>query len=239
MQGMNNGKQQPNMSRMLIFMLVFMAVSMVTLQFRMQIGMALDVVFQFVTFVGDDGYPSYPLISILIVSTIAISITTLIRSLMQDPLKVARNQQMQSDFNKELRQARIENNLYKMKKLQDMQPQMMEMSMQQSTDMMKVMPVSMVVFIPIIAWAWYFLNTGTVEDPGAYFNLDHQPYVDLPWCPNVNLNGSLFLSFPVWLILYMMITLPISQLESRLIRLHLLKKELKRLDAEVQRAEIE
>ncbi len=234
--GMNQG---PQMTRMLITMLVLMGVSMLTLQFRMQIGEALDYVFGFLAFTDSTGTPQYPLISIMLVCTIAILITTIIRSFMQDPLEMARNQQMQSDFNKELRQARIENNLFKMKKLQDMQPQMMESSMKQSTDMMKVMPITMIIFIPIIAWAWYFLNTGTVDDPGKYFSPDNMPIVDLPWCANVNLNGSVFLGMPNWLILYMMITLPISQLESKLIRLYLLKKELRRMDLEVQRAEIE
>ena len=222
-----------SMTRMLITMLVIMAVSMITVQFRMQIGGALDVVF------GILAFKDHPMISIMLVCTIAILITTVIRSFMQDPLKTARNQQIQSDFNRELRQARIENNLFKMKKLEEMQPQMMEASMQQSSEMMKVMPFTMVIFIPIIAWAWYFVNTGTVDDPGAYFSPTDRPIIELPWCGNVDLTGSVFLSMPLWLILYMMVTLPIGQVENRLIRLYLLKKELKRLDAEAQRAEIE
>ena len=221
------------MTRMLITMLVIMAVSMITVQFRMQIGGALDVVF------GILAFKDHPMISIMLVCTIAILITTVIRSFMQDPLKTARNQQIQSDFNRELRQARIENNLFKMKKLEEMQPQMMEASMQQSSEMMKVMPFTMVIFIPIIAWAWYFVNTGTVDDPGAYFSPTDRPIIELPWCGNVDLTGSVFLSMPLWLILYMMVTLPIGQVENRLIRLYLLKKELKRLDAEAQRAENE
>jgi len=229
----------PAMSKMLITMLVVMAVSMLTVQFRMEIGGALDIVFKYLAFIGEDGYPQYPMISIMLVCTIAILITTIIRSLMQDPLEMARNQQMQSDFNRELRQARIENNLFKIKKLEEMQPQMMEASMKQSTDMMKVLPFTMIIFIPIIAWAWYFVNTGTVEDPGAYFNPGHPPIIELPWCGNVDLTGTVFLAMPLWLILYMMVTLPIGQIENRLIRLYLLKKELKRLEAEVQRAEIE
>ena len=233
--------QQNNtsMTRMLVLMLVVMAVSMLTVQFRMQIGGALDYIFGFLAFTDSSGTPQYPMISIMLVCTIAILITTIIRSLMQDPLEMARNQQVQSDYNKELRQARIENNLFKLKKLEEMQPQMMEASMKQSSDMMKVMPITMVIFIPIIAWAWYFVNTGTVDEPGAYFSLDNPPIIDLPWCPNVNLTGTVFLGMPLWLILYMMVTLPIGQVENRLIRLYLLKKELKRLDAEVQRAEIE
>ncbi|MBQ7978858.1 MAG: DUF106 domain-containing protein [Candidatus Methanomethylophilaceae archaeon] len=222
-----------SMTRMLITMLVIMAVSMITVQFRMEIGGALDVVF------GVLAFKDHPMISIMLVCTIAILITTVIRSFMQDPLKTARNQQIQSDFNRELRQARIENNLFKMKKLEEMQPQMMEASMQQSSEMMKVMPFTMVIFIPIIAWAWYFVNTGTVDDPGAYFSPTDRPIIELPWCGNVDLTGSVFLSMPLWLILYMMVTLPIGQVENRLIRLYLLKKELKRLDAEAQRAEIE
>jgi len=222
------------MTRMMIMMLVVMAVSMLTLQFRLQIGAALDTVFQFVAFDA-----KYPVLSIMIVCTIAILITTIIRSLMQDPLEMARNQQIQSDFNKELRQARIENNLFKMKKLQEMQPQMMENSMKQSTDMMKVMPITMVIFIPIIAWAWYFLNTGTVDDPGKYFNPANPPIVDMPWCSNVNLNDVAFLAMPIWFLVYMMITLPIGQIENKIIRLYLLKKELRRLDLEAKRAEIE
>ena len=222
-----------SMTRMLITMLVIMAVSMITVQFRMEIGGALDVVF------GVLAFKDHPMISIMLVCTIAILITIVIRSFMQDPLKTARNQQIQSDFNRELRQARIENNLFKMKKLEEMQPQMMEASMQQSSEMMKVMPFTMVIFIPIIAWAWYFVNTGTVDDPGAYFSPTDRPIIELPWCGNVDLTGSVFLSMPLWLILYMMVTLPIGQVENRLIRLYLLKKELKRLDAEAQRAENE
>ena len=222
-----------SMTRMLITMLVIMAVSMITVQLRMEIGGALDVVF------GVLAFKDHPMISIMLVCTIAILITTVIRSFMQDPLKTARNQQIQSDFNRELRQARIENNLFKMKKLEEMQPQMMEASMQQSSEMMKVMPFTMVIFIPIIAWAWYFVNTGTVDDPGAYFSPTDRPIIELPWCGNVDLTGSVFLSMPLWLILYMMVTLPIGQVENRLIRLYLLNKELKRLDAEAQRAEIE
>ena len=226
---MNNS----SMSRMLVTMLVVMAVSMVTVQFRMEIGGALDVVF------GILAFKDLPMISIMLVCTIAVLITTVIRSFMQDPLKTARNQQIQSDFNKELRQARIENNLFKLKKLEEMQPQMMEASMQQSTEMMKVMPFTMVIFIPIIAWAWYFVNTGDASTPGAYFSPDNLPMVTLPWCGDVDLTAPVFLNLPLWLILYMMITLPIGQVENRLIRLYLLKKELKRLDLEPERIEVE
>ena len=60
----------------------------------------------------------------------------------------------------------------------------------------------------------------------------------MPWTA-IDLNGVLFMNFPVWIFIYTMISLPIGQIENRLIRLYLLKKELKKLDLEVKRAEIE
>ncbi len=210
----------------LIGMMFAMLIAFATVGFRQQIGGALDFVFQFIAFDGQ-----YPMITLAIAGVIMITLGTVVRGFLQDPIKMARNQQIQSDFNKEFRQARIENNLFKMKKLQEMQPEVTAMSMQQSSDMMKVMPLTMLFVIPIYAWVWYFLNVG-----GAYF--DAPVIAQMPWCA-IDLNGFLFANFPVWIFVYTMISLPIGQIENKLIRLYLLKKELKKLDSEVKRAEIE
>ena len=219
--------QQPPMSgKTMIGMMLAMLIAFGTIGFRQQIGGALDFVFKYIAFDGN-----YPVLTLVIAGIIMITLGTVVRGFLQDPLKMARNQQIQSDFNKEFRQARIENNLFKMKKLQEMQPEITAMTMQQSTDMMKVMPITMLFVIPIYAWVWYFLNVG-----GAYF--DDTVYAMMPWCI-IDLNGFMFGSFPVWIMIYTMISLPIGQIENKLIRLYLLKKELRRLEIEVQRAEIE
>ena len=233
--------QQPMMSsKTMIGMLFVFVIMFAVAGFRQQIGGALDFVFQFIAFDGE-----YPVITLVIAGIIMITLGTIVRGFLQDPLKMARNQQIQSDFNKEFRQARIENNLFKMKKLQEIQPQITAMSMQQSTDQMKVMPITMLFVIPIYAWVWFFLSTGDVDNPGKYFCegnpiFDAWGYVrvNMPWTA-IDLNGTLFLNFPVWIFIYTMISLPIGQIENRLIRLYLLKKELRRLDLEAQRAEIE
>ena len=235
-----NKQQSPMMSNKTMIRMLFVFVIMFAVaQFRQQIGEALDFIFQFVAFDG-----RYPVITLVIAGTIMITVGTVIRGVLQDPIKMARNQQIQSEFNKELRQARIENNLFKLKKLEEMQPQIMAMSMQQSTDQMKVMPITMLFVIPVYAWVWYFLNTGDVDDPGKYFNMDNPIFaewgyvrVQMPWLA-IDLNATAFLNFPVWIFIYTMISLPIGQLENRLIRLYLLKKELKRLDLEAKKAEI-
>ena len=234
-------QQAPMMSnKTMIGMLFAFVIMFAVASFRKEIGGALDFVFQFIAFDGQ-----YPVLTLVIAGCIMITLGTVVRGFLQNPLKMARNQQIQSDFNKEFRQARIENNLFKMKKLQEMQPQITAMTMQQSTDQMKVMPITMLFVVPIYAWVWYFLTTGDMEPTAKYFvegNVIYDTWgyvhVQMPWT-FIDLNGTLFLNFPVWIFIYTMISLPIGQIENRLIRLYLLKKELKRLDLEVHRAEVE
>ena len=150
---------------------------------------------------------------------------------------MAKNQQIQSDFNKEFRQARMENNLFKMKKLQEMQPQIMAMSMQASTQQMKVMPVTMIFLLPMYAWVWYFINPADLNG-GDYFAAG-EALAHLPWSASFDLNSMLLGFFPAWIIIYTMVSMPIGQIENRLLRYYFLRKHLRQLDLEVKRAEIE
>jgi uncharacterized membrane protein (DUF106 family) len=143
-----------------------------------------------------------------------------IRGFITDPIEQAKVQQEQSGFNAELRQARIENNLFKLKKLQEQQPQMMGKSMKMSTDQMKIMPVTMVIILPVYAWVYYFISY-TVDPVDLYINM--------PW-GILNLANSVMGFMPYWIVIYTMISLPIGQLENRFVRYYLLKKRLKELD---------
>ena len=220
----------PMSSKTMIGMMMTLVIMMIVMSFRTQIGQALDVVFRYIAFDG-----KYPVLTLIIAGLVIMRVSTVIRSLMSDPIQMARNQQMQSDFNKEFRQARIENNLFKMKKLQEQQPKMMAMSMEASTQQMKVMPITMLFIIPVYAWVWYFL-----VPEGTYFNGDlvSNLIVNMPW-GTLDLNTMLMGFFPAWIIIYTMVSLPIGQIENRLIRFILLKKRLNVLDREVQKAEVE
>ena len=220
-------QQAPPMSnKTMIGMMLTLVIMMIVMSFRSQIGQALDVVFRYIAFDGQ-----YPVLTLVIAGLVMITVSTIIRSVMSDPIEMARNQQIQSDFNKEFRQARIENNLFKMKKLQEQQPQMMAMSMEASTKQMKVMPITMLFIIPVYAWVWFFLQTG---EGAIYFDTE-----EMIALTTVDLNTALMGFFPVWIIIYTMVSLPIGQIENRLIRFIFLKKHLAELDREVKRAEIE
>lgn len=235
-------QQAPPMnSKTMIGMFAVLIVMMVVMQFRSQIGGALDVVFKYIAFDGQ-----YPVLTLIIAGLIMITVSTIIRSVLSDPIQMARNQQIQSDFNKEFRQARLENNLFKMKKLQEMQPQIMAMSMEASTQQMKVMPISMIVLLPVYAWVWYFINPSDAAIPGGdYFGGDNplsgmeHALVNIPWSEGFNLNEMLLGFFPAWIIIYTMVSMPIGQIENRLLRLYFLNKHLRKLDLEAKRAEIE
>ncbi len=227
----------PMSSKTMIGMMLVLVIMMVVMMFRAQIGQALDVVFKHIAFDGQ-----YPVLTLIIAGLIMITVSTIVRSLMSDPIKMARNQQIQSDFNKEFRQARIENNLFKMKKLQEMQPQIMAMSMEASTQQMKTMPVTMIFLLPVYAWVWYFLladpTMGNGVDP-VYFSLENPPLADIPWSMGYDLNTYLLGFFPSWIVIYTMVSMPIGQIENRLIRYIFLRRHLRQLDLEVKKAEIE
>ena len=212
----------PMSSKTMIGMFLVLIIMMVVMQFRAQIGGALDYVFKYIAFDGQ-----YPVVTLIVAGLIMITISTV----------VSKNQQIQSDFNKEFRQARMENNLFKMKKLQEMQPQIMAMSMQASTQQMKVMPVTMIFLLPMYAWVWYFINPADLNG-GDYFAAG-EALAHLPWSASFDLNSMLLGFFPAWIIIYTMVSMPIGQIENRLLRYYFLRKHLRQLDLEVKRAEIE
>ena len=228
-ESMQNVQQQmPGMSgKTMMGMMLAMVIMLVVTSFRDPIGEALDVVFKYIAFKDS------PVLTLILAGIIMITISTVARSLMTDFVGMARNQQIQSDFNAEFREARRENNLFKMKKLQEQQPQIMAMSMEASTQQMKVMPVTMLFVIPVYAWVYYFLKTG---DTAAYFP-GQTVIVNMPW-GSLDVNSLLMGFFPSWIILYTLVSLPIGQVENRLIRLVLLRKRLRELDHEVKKAEL-
>ena len=198
----------------MVGMLFTMVIMMVVMMFRDQIGSALNVVFQVIDFNGQ-----WPVFTLIIAGLIMITVSTVIRGLLTNPIEQAKIQQEQSAFNAELRQARLDNNLFKLKKLTDKQPEMMAKSMETSTKQMKTMPITMLFVIPVYAWVYFFLGNSVPTELLT---------VALTWGP-VYLMDTLWI-MPVWIIIYTMISLPIGQLENRIVRYYLLKKRLKEID---------
>ena len=211
---------QPMPKGTMIGMLITLIVMMIIVQWRTQIGQALDLLFHPV------GFVDMPVVTLVLAGLLMITFSTIVRGILTDPLEQARNQHIQSEFNAEMRQARAENNLFKLKKLQEIQPQVMAKSMEASTKQMKTMPITMIFTLPMYAWVFYFVSVvlgGDANNPGPV-------YIDVPW-GSLNLNDRALNFMPYWIVIYTMISLPIGQLENRFVRFFLMKKRLKELEA--------
>ncbi len=170
-------------------------------------------------FLGMDG--KYPVVTLFIAGALMASTSAILRSFFMDMMAQAKSQQIMSAFNKELRQARLENNSFKIKKLTEMQPTMMAKNMENSNKMMKSMPFTMIIIIPMFLWIRYFVNV-TVKDAGTLG-------VFVPWA-NVSLLDQVWF-MPDWILIYTLISIPFGQIVNRLIRTYKFRKYLQQLDA--------
>ena len=168
----------------------------------------------------------YPVVTLMIVGALMVTLSTLVRSLKTDMLAQTKSQHIMNAFNQELRQARLDNNTYKMKRLMEIQPQLMNKNMEQSSAMMKLMPYTMLIIIPLFLWVRYFVSV-TLMDPASAGTL-----ISVPWAEGVDLNGTLWF-MPVWIVVYTLISIPLGQILNRLIRCYKFKKHL----VEIERAQ--
>ncbi len=159
-----------------------------------------------------------PIITLVITGLLMAGLTILVRHFFTDYVEQARNQKIVTAFNKELRDARKENNSFKTKKLMAEQPKILQKSMQQTTTQFKLLPVSMIIVIPIFAWVSVFVN----GLPSLYFSV--------PWSAYANFNQTPFL-FPEWVLVYSLISIPVGQVLSRTLRYFSFAKRLKELKA--------
>ncbi len=174
------------------------------------VGMGLEPLW------GFDG--SFPVVSLFITGAFMTSLSIVVRHFFTDYVKQVKSQKIMSAFNKEMQSARKENNTYKLKKMMELQPKMMEESMKQTTTQMKLMPVTMLIIIPIFAWLAVFV--GDLESA----------MITVPWSDNASLNASYLL--PAWVLLYSLISVPFGQLLSRVLRYYSFKKRLSAMQAE-------
>jgi len=169
---------------------------------RDMLGRAVGVVMN--PLIGFNG--NYPVITIMLAGTFMVLVTTVIRHFTTDWLETARNQAAMKHFQAEFKQARADQNTYRVKKLQEYQPKMQQEMQKTQMKSMKSMPFTMLIVIPFFAWILTFVN-----------NLPYWYYAT-PWNPEVNMFttegivpglGSLF---PHYILLYMVLSIPLGAL---------------------------
>jgi len=211
------GANPPQKSQMLfMFISLAMMIALFLEPVRNVMGKAVGFVLE--PLIGFNG--NFIVITLMIAGMLMIGLSTIVRSLLTDTMTQSRNQKEMAAFNAELRKARAENNLYKIKKLTEQQQVMMSKSMESSMKMMKTMPITMVIVMPIISWIWIYIYALYAKDPALVT-------VHVPWAESVLLTDKIIV--PLGLMLYMLITIPFGQIVSRSIRWFQYKKRLEKL----------
>jgi len=161
----------------------------------------------------------FPLLTLFCTGLITSIFTITVRQLFTDWIGQARNARIGSAFNKELREARLSNNTYKLKKLTELQPQMMSQQLKASQTQMKLMPVTMIVIVPTFAWLANFI----------YLDIQSIQF-SVPWAFNASMTSASVL--PNWILLYSLLTLPFSQVLTRVLKYVSFSRKLSQLESE-------
>ncbi|MCA1813568.1 MAG: EMC3/TMCO1 family protein [Halobacteriales archaeon] len=170
---------------------------------------------------------AYPVLTILLASVIMVLVTSWVRHYFTDYLKQARNQETMKAFQKEMRDARKENNLYKMKKLTEMNKDLMSLQAEQSSSQLRPMAITMLVVIPIFAWLLVFVDHGMAANAATTFDCPTRVNVawEQGWCAAVNIQAVLTF-IPRWIALYSLFSIPIGQVVQRWLKTRDLVREL-------------
>jgi uncharacterized membrane protein (DUF106 family) len=169
-----------------------------------------------------------PVLTVLLASVVMVVTTTAVRHYFTDYLKLARNQQVMREFQKEMREARKANNLHKMKKLTEMNKDLMALQGEQSSSQLKAMAVTMLVVIPVFAWLLVFIDQGQAAGTVTTFacpTVIRVPW-DSNWCAGVNVQAPPLTFLPRWIALYSLFSIPLGQVVQRVLKARKLPREL-------------
>jgi len=183
--------------QLLIFMFVLMLMFFVfgNAYIRAWLEVTLDVVlFPLIGFAG-----KFPLLTLFFAGIIMVFFSSLLTHIFTNWKAMAKAQETSKAFQKEIMKARREGNTNRVNKLMKMQPEIMKMSMQSSSGMMKPMFFLLIFIAPIFIWLTYFL----VHVQYYYFTV--------PWANGASLIGrDLFITN--WFLLYLVFSFLVGQL---------------------------
>jgi len=207
---------KPDIGNQMIVLFAFMIAMLVMFDNDLRQGLGKIVGVPLTPLVGFDG--QLPILTLMFTGLLMSFFSITVRHFFVDWVGQARTARITSAFQKELRQARLNNNTYKLKKLNELQPQIMSQSLKSSQTQLKLMPVTMLVVIPIFAWLANFV----------YLDLESTVF-SVPWALNASMRNSNIL--PNWILLYSLMTLPFGQVLTRILKYFSFSKRLKAIES--------
>lgn len=193
MKKMNNKAQ----GSMLLYMMLFLLIMFIFASTG--IGYILGYYFGLVLepAIGFSG--NYPILTLFFAGLIVVFLSSFFTNLFTDWKKMGESQEITKAFQAEMTKARKEGNQNRMKKLMQMQPEIMKKQTESSSGMMKPMLFLIIFIWPIFIWLREFLSA-----------LDHY-YFTVPWADGISLFDKPFL-MGAWLWLYLIFSMIVGQL---------------------------
>jgi uncharacterized membrane protein (DUF106 family) len=97
--------------------------------------------------------------------------------------------------------------------MQKMQQEMMREQGAMSSQQLRLMPITLLIFVPIFSWLWEFLSE------------THHFYFDVPWQTHVFFFDKIV--FPFWILLYMLLSIPLTQVIQYVLRWQCIQRALR------------
>lgn len=170
------------------------------------VGYALNPLF------GRDKVPIFW--TLFVVGSIMILANTIVRHFLTDWVAMARTQEVMRTFQTEFKEARKANNTYKLKRLTDMNAELMKMQADMSTGQLKPMILTMLIVLPIFGWLFHVVD----PVPGACNTFLEVPWAATgSWCAD---DGTDWVGFiPRWIAIYSLLSIPIGQVVQKALKL--------------------
>jgi uncharacterized membrane protein (DUF106 family) len=141
----------------------------------------------------------YPILTVFLSGILVVFLSSFFTTLFTDWKAMGKAQEASRSFQKEINKARREGNMNRVNKLMKMQPQIMKMTTESSSGMMKPMLFLFLFIAPIFMWLLYFLG-----------NLEYY-YFTVPWSSGVSLFDKAII-MSNWFLLYMVFSMVLGQL---------------------------
>lgn len=209
----------PEMGNQLIVMMAFLFAMFVMFDNNLRLALGNVVGMGLNPLVGFNARE--PVLTLLFTGLLMSFFSIVVRHLFMDWVEMARHSKIYSHFQKELREARLSNNTYKLKKLNELHPHMMQKQMKASQTQIKLMPVTMLVVIPIFAWLSNFIYINVSATTATTFSV--------PWAFNADMKQTIII-MPDWVLLYSVLTLPFSQVLTRVLKYFSFSKKLRNME---------
>jgi len=185
---------KPTSPNPMTYMLLFFFLILVVMPY---LGPILGVIFGYALdpLIGFNG--RFPILTIALAGVFVVVLSSFFNTLFMDWKAMGKAQEISKAFQRELSQARKNNDTQKIKKLMKMQPKILQMTTQSSSGTMKMM-IPLVIFIfPIFIWLRVFLS----GSPYLFFTV--------PWAERVALYGRTVMQH--WLLLYLVFSIVFGQ----------------------------